>query len=875
MARVNLEPVPTSYNRNKLREFGETGVPQKAVAYTIGGGLSLAIAVPRLFGLTGETTESTIAYVLIGSIIVAVVGMISFKITASPRYDEEGLDRMLIKLKTLFDKKPVRIKEEQMATRVVDTEPRLYTARGIEILVYRVKADDPIVYLTKLQSLISYAVDGVRLRFYRVSEKTRIRRQLPVDIYTGQLYVSLEIVSSLGESEQIRSDMTLLMEGFGERLTKEQMQDFMRNIVAPTREIAPYELTDGIFPSPIRAMHAAAMLHFGDIEDRALVLSLARLPRGKIGPDLQRLYSVLSRRPGLVTTIIEGQPTKNPLGEQYRRNLEADDTGKDVKELRKERGTDANVRVSVHAVIHGTKKELASIRRDLEREYAMLAPDERPYFAPDGAYVEEILQTILPGAANHLPFRRRFDITELREAAYYAPWPVDAGDVKGAILEMRTIENFLFHLKIYFDAPLYVWGRAGSGKSMMLSAMLINFMDIALEQKKQVGTFVMESGGTQAFMRDRCDMTVTLDQDASGRWEPLSFRILDYFFSLEDKGIEAIKGWLQTVLAIELPQVLSEFVRILLVMKDAGENRLRDFYRRVDECRKELEPGEMKTALGKHLMILHNYCALPQSQYGHIFDPENVKDQSYVDVWSIYVSQTPAPKQESELTTSFYNLGLAVYSAFESRFVPTAGKVSAVLLAQFDELANLFKHKALTRRQIRDVNTQGRKEGKLIVMSSQELADLVDAEEDLVGTFGHFLAADAGPVDLIVRTRQSLSDERKVIVLNAIEDALAEVNSVRMRKQGFAWVYIGDVKRTNAIRVVMLDMTRTELWRAASDFPARRLRAQVQTRFGMTHDQASIMLSLYGPEKPPREDDDEITNEELEAIYDRIKAHRS
>ncbi|MCX6846956.1 MAG: hypothetical protein NTU84_10470, partial [Verrucomicrobia bacterium] len=534
--------MPTSYNRNKLGEFKETGISMRAITYTVGGGISLAIVIPRAIGISGETPEASIARAVIGFIIFAIVGAISFKITASPRYDMEGLDRMLIRLKERFNKKPVKIAEEKLTQRMVESEPRLYTALGVELIVFRVKAEEPTVFLTKLQSLISYAVDGVRIRLYRVSEKTKVRRQLPVEIYTGQLYVALEIVSSLGESEQIRSDMTLLMDGFGERLKQDEIETLMRNIVAPTREIAPYELTDGIFPSPIRAMHASAMLHLGDIEDRALTISLARLPK-EVGPDLQRLYSVLSRRPGLVMTTIEGQPTKNPLGEQYRRNIEADDAGVEVKSLRKDRGTDANVRVSVHAIIHGTKKELAGIRRDLEREYSLLTPSERPYFAADGAYVEEILQSILPGSTSRLPLRRRFDITELREAAFYAPWPVDAGDMKGAILEMRTIENFLFHLKIYFDAPLYVWGRAGSGKSMMLSSILLNFIDIAVEQKKRVGSFIMESGGTQAFMRDRSDLSVTLDQDPMGRWEPLSFRIMEYFFSLEDKGIDALKGW--------------------------------------------------------------------------------------------------------------------------------------------------------------------------------------------------------------------------------------------------------------------------------------------------------------------------------------------
>ncbi len=877
MAKVRLEPAATSYNRNALKEFKESGVPMRAIAYTFGGGLSLAIVIPRLIGISGDTVEASVARFVIGFIIVAMTGMISFRITASPRYDMEGLDRMLIKILERFGKKPVRLAEENFQQRILDNEPRLYTALGVEVIIFRVQAEDPLVFLTKLQSLISYAVDGVRIRHYRVSEKTSVRRKLPVAVYAGQLYISLEIVSSIGDSEQIRSDMIMLMEGFGERLTRDEIQVLTRNIVAPTRELAPYELSEGIFPSPIRAMHAAAMLHLGDIEDRALVLSMARLPRGKVGPDLQRLYSILSRRPGVVTTIVEGQPPKNPIGEQYRRNIEADDQGVDVKTLRKERGTDANVRISVHAIVHGTKKELASLRRDLEREYSMLAPDQRPFFAADGAYLEEILGTILPGASNRLPLRRRFDITELREAAFYAPWPVDAGDKKGAILEMRTIENFLFFLKLYFDAPLFVWGRAGSGKSMMLSAISLNFTDIALEQKKRVGRFNMESGGTQAFERDRSDLSVTLDQDAAGRWQPLSFRILEYFFSLEDKGIDALKGWLKTLLGIDLQEVLSEAIRILLQMRDAGELRLCDLYRRLDACRAGLEAGEIKTALSKHLMILHNYCALPQSQYGHIFDPDTVKPHNYRDVWSIYVSQTPAPKQESELTTAFYNLGLAVYHAFESRFVPTPGKEAAELLAVFDELANLFKHKALTRRQIRDVNTQGRKEGKKIVMSSQELSDLVGDDEDLIPTFGHFMAADAGPVGLIVKTRQGLSPERQGVILSTIEDALSEVNSIRMKKQGWAWVYIGDVKRTNAVRVVMLDVTKNELWRAASDFPARRLRSAVQQRFGMSHDQASLMLALHGPEVPPREDDDEISTTAIEAltIYEQIEAHKN
>ena len=139
MARVRLEPVPTSYNRNKLGEFKETGISMRAITYTIGGGTSLAIVLPRAIGISGETPEASMARAVIGFLIFVIVGMISFKVTASPRYDMEGLDRMLIKLKELFNKKPVKLTEEKLTQRMVESEPRLYT--GVDADSCKILAD--------------------------------------------------------------------------------------------------------------------------------------------------------------------------------------------------------------------------------------------------------------------------------------------------------------------------------------------------------------------------------------------------------------------------------------------------------------------------------------------------------------------------------------------------------------------------------------------------------------------------------------------------------------------------------------------------------------------------------------------------------------
>jgi hypothetical protein len=624
------------------------------------------------------------------------------------------------------------------------------------------------------------------------------------------------------------------------------------------------------YPAQLKFLRKEALIHVGGLGEGMLAISLAGMPE-YISDNFRLVLDTINA--GAATVCVNVRPTPKPgvLNRLFEKRMIEKMSKKGVPEVAS--GDRCELRMSIVAVIHGTKAELEKFENLLRREIAALGTGESEVqFATDNACLKEAILSFLPGHSSNLPMRRQFRIRNRRELIKYLPLPVKAGK-PGSIMQFRTLSNMLYNFELSPKDPLFIYAPMGRGKTFLISDFLLMF----LEKIKDPHYFLVTAGDGYHFLLDGlCDFPMVFSTDPkTGRYVPLWFHPLQAFFTLGEIAMEMASHWICDIIGVMNDEgkpdndYHSAILSILSRMRAEGKVRMSEFYQLFCSWIRSQWP-EDRIPLDHHARFtpqrLRDYCAVEGSQFGYLFDSDSAQPVDMMTVKRFYVTQEKAVSAKFRALQVYFNLARCLFD----RWVEIAVDKKS-LFAGVDELNHLLEIDAFTQQQLDTFNSQGRKQGFYTMVGTQRLKDIDGLSKDFVRSFMHFLFAGPADQEQIAKIFDVSSDEKKQKVFARFEDLNQKIRYVRRREDLYAWGY---VTREKDADIIVHDVSRRKLWLFASQMEARLLKQEAMQTFGRTLTETARLLALYGPSRPPKDRNEELTQKEKEYIYDRIIKHR-
>ena len=829
-----MEAIKTSLKANKNQEF--LRVPyytwkRTGGGFIVGGFLaSIVWSIPLLPGLI--------------MVVVPIVTFILAQKAITGNYEFEGWERFCGKIRALFSVPVVELENELRFEESTGSDLALYGKNGFEIECYEIIDSDVRSILADYRYLLRNLPDGDRCHFVRLSFPITTKRKCLAKAQKLSCYVIFEYqVSAITRGIFKKEVKKTLGSKRGRLLSKTET-------LAVMRALSHLQLKDHEFEKPMKFRDIAIdiekeLLNFGEVEGRAALFSLAVLPE-KVGPQLQKIFDLFNGSSGCLAVSFSALGAKSLLYEVFEhRRRESLKNQEDETGL----GAVVNLGMTMIALIHGKEEEITDLTEDLKREFSYLDEAERPYFKRESHFIKEAILTMTPGCSVMIP-RRMMNIARLEECLRYIPLPVSSGASK-PFLPLRTESNSLYNFGLYPSYPLYVWAGVGKGKSALLSLLLLTHM-----KKDGSASFAMEAGGTFAFLRDGLsDVNIILEQNVDGRWLALEDHPLRLFFAFGESGIEAATEWLMGLASVDdfTGDVKTAVRGTLRRAQNDNIYRLKDLFVLLDETLKSTQIDQRICT--STLTNIGNFAALNESQYGHIFDPEVTKKIDYTAARHFYVSQIEATKEAPTLLKAFFSYGIYVLKAVEKRF-SASGSAPAEMIVALDEINHLIKEHYISWNDLRDLNSQGRKQGKLICCASQSLADAIapgsDRAYEFVESFGHFLfASGVSDTNHIVKALRISDDAKAEVVKKEFQRMIDTIDTIRRRGKGYAWGYIDP---EGEFRIIIFDLEKAEQWAVTSHKEARILRQETIRSGNLSYSRACDLLALYGPGELPVND---------------------
>ena len=759
----------------------------------------------------------------------------------SGNYEFEGWEKLFGKIKSIFSGKIVDLEEEAGFSRNDRDESSVIRGDNLnEIECFEITEISAARILGEYRYLLKNLPEGFKTWFVRTSLDHQTDRKCLKKAKLFKCYVFLEYKEGSFGIRGFRAEARKILSPIGRLLSAQETHQAIKEMIQPGIEDFPFE--QGKLLREIGLDVSWEMAHFGEISKRAITLTLAELPQ-MVGEDFQKLFGVMNSYAGSISVSFTGQGNGNVLADFfYEKTLKSlGKTREDPGELSR-----ANLAMSIGAIIHGSEQELGEMMEDLKREYSFLDHKEQPKFKREGHFLKESILLMLPGQGPVMDFRKKH-IANMDEALFYIPLVRDSGG-RTSFLTVRTEFNSIYNLSLSYSHPLYIWAGVGKGKSALLSLFLLTHV-----KKEQSASFSLEAGGTFSFLRDGIsEVNVILEQDKQGRWLPLEDHPIRFFLSYGESGIEAASDWLWEIAEIidEGGEIRRIIHTTICQMRDESLFRLKDFCRVfADRLKSENVAGpDSKNAI-KNIAA---FASTKESLYGNIFDPEETKSIDYEKARHFYVSQTEATKEAPRLLAAFFSYGLHMLKAIEKRFA-AGGADPRDLLVTIDEINHLVKEQYIGWQDLRDLNSQGRKQGKLINCASQSLSDAIAADSkrpyEFIESFGHFLfASGVSDIDHLIRAIGLADSDREKAMRKDFQLLVDTIDTIRRREKGYAWGYIDQHKE---FKILLFDLEKHEEWAVTSHKAARMLRSEVIKVNECSYLEACRLLALFGPQKLP------------------------
>lgn len=760
---------------------------------------------------------------------------------------------------------------EELKLRESDSKGYLVTDTGTKVYGFEILADqmEPKDFESDMHKIIGDVEYPHRFQYYRDSVAMKIEG-VEASVNQIRTILLLEIDPLFKDGGNLPERISKTLAKSARTMSNGEIFEFLRMIHGkgvPKDSLIPHE--EG-FLSQIRLLRKEAVIHGGGLGEGMMAISLSKIPES-ISDDFRLLLDTINARAATVCVSVRPIQKMSALGKLFEKRM--------LEKLSKKGGVEVSaadrceVRMSLTAIVHGTKDELNTFETLLRREISGLEVGEGDLeFAVDSACMKECLLSLFPGHASDLPMRRQYRIRNKKELVKYMPLPVSSGKA-GSLMEFRTLMNMLYRFELSPKDPLFIYAPMGRGKTVLISDFLLTF----LEKIKDPHYFLLTAGDGYHFLLDGlCDFPMVFRTDRDGRYEPLWFQPLEAFFSLGEIALEAASHWVCDILGVinkddgkPDSDYNSGIMQILSKMRASGKVRMSDFYQEFCEWIALQWPID-RIPLDHHARFtpsrLKDFCGVEGSQFGYLFEPKEAKPVDMMTVRRFYVTQEKAVNSKSRALQVYFNLSRCLFDKWSDVAVDKKSTFVGI-----DELNHLLEVEAFTEQQLDTFGSQGRKQGFYTVVGTQRLKDIDGLSKDFIRAFQHFLFAGPADQEQVAKMFDVSSDEGKQRIFERFEDLNQKIRYVRRREELFAWGY---VTREKDAEIIVHDVSKRKLWTFASEMEARLLKQETMETFGRPLTETARLLALYGPSRPPRGPSEQLTAKEKEYVYDRIIKHR-
>ena len=799
---------------------------------------------------------------LVFIIATPIVSFIAAQKVIGGKWEFEGWERLYGRIKSFFSAKAVDL--EKRAGMMIKEEKKgpilrgdnLNEIEGYEITEYK----DMDLLLLKCKDLITNLPEGNRIYFVRLSLPIETERLSLKKAKIFKNYIFVEYGESILAKTRLQDEIRRTLDKAADPMDAKKSAEIIKKMIQPN--VVTFAFEEQKFLREINIDIKNELASFGEISQRAMALTMAEMPE-MISSEFQKIYGVINSCCGAISVAFASTGGVNVIGEAlYERTL------KHFGQKREDpgRANRINLTMTVAAVVHGSEAELSDLLYDIEREYSFLEQNQRPKFKRESHFLKEAILLMIPGQGPVMDFRSK-KVVNSAEALLYIPLPKDAGK-EANFLKLRTECNSIYNFSLQYDKPLYIWGGVGEGKSALMSLFILTHI-----KKGNTASFALEAGGTFSFLREGlADVSIILEQDGDSKWLPLEDHPLRALLFYGDSGIGAATEWIMGLAEVhdEQKEIRRNISKSLKEMQESGICRLKDF------CKIFAERLEKDNITSKESLIaiknIANFAATDDSMYGYIFDPEKTKNIDYSKARHFYISQLEVSQEAQNLLAAFFNYGMQLLKALEKRFA-TKGVVPCDLLVSIDELNHLIKNDFISWDEVRDLNSQGRKQGKIINCASQSLSDVVSGGKrdpyEFLQAFPHYLfSSGVANVDHLIRALRVTEADLEQKIRQEFQLTVDAIAIIRRRGKGYAWGY---VDKERGFRILLIDLEKEEQWAITSHKTARLLLAETIAVNQCSYWRACKLLALYGPGDLPVANG--IPEQQKELMFHEMRKH--
>lgn len=677
-------------------------------------------------------------------------------------------------------------------------------------------------------------------------------------IMKGDYYIFIRLSRNL-ESEGKKEEILKLINGNFIRMTHKEMAEATEKIFFPFN-IPSFDVVPK-FKSGFSFEKGFIKGTWVGIE--SAVITLVQLPI-EVDEDFQRIYSCLSDITSTISITIQAVKSDGSVSKYLKEKIKIKvGTTTENQDAQKTQENDISCFMQLSILIHGKYDQIAQKISEIEALCVSLGQNKRPMFGQDIAFPADAFKSFLPASEPRIPFRKQI-ITQINEIICYIPRPKFSKKMKDTKiipdLNLRTMDNRIFQLKLDPQFPIIYVSPPGSGKSLNLSISILS--QIRKKMNGGVGGCYIEIGMSFKFLCQKglADAWLTLVKEEE--FQPLEDHPFSALFAFESYGVGLATEWICELCGIDFDAesaVAAEVREIILNCYNENIYSLQTFFEIFENKFSNRCEADKKWL--DRIQNLRNF--VDPNVYGKVFVPKEPKNFDWKNARFIYFSTSSTRvTQPKKLYGAYFSLAITLCDLLSEKHT-SKRKVPLEIQFIVDEVH--AARECIPQKKIRLLNSQSRKDGMRVEFATQELTDFVIDDEDNEKKFGIItttrrLFFKENPGELIsymFRTKEESKEIMKKI------NYIAKRNIELLSEGKYAWGYIDENK---VVHQVLLDVDKVDLWAITTHAGSIAIR-QACLRTGLyDYWETCELLAKYGPVNlpqyiPPENEIQKIVNE--------------
>lgn len=659
-------------------------------------------------------------------------------------------------------------------------------------------------------------------------------------IMKGEYFIFLRFTNKI--STDNRKEIMKLINGIFIRLNHEEMAAITEKIFFPFNIPSGYNSPN--FKSAFSYERGVIKGTWVGVE--TAVITLTQLPEF-IDDSFQKIYTCFSDVSSTIALTVFSTKLDTSISKFVKEKIKIK-SGKvsENEDLQKTQENETSCLLQLSILIHGKEELISQKISELESICVSFGQEMRPIFGQDIAFPSDALKSFLPASLPRIPFRKH-KVKTISEILFLLPKPKFSKKLKGNTdLNLRTIDNRLFQIKLSPEYPVIYVSPPGSGKSLYLSVAIL--AHIRKKNLGGVGGCYIEIGMSFKFLCQEglADAYLTITKE--DKFLPLEDHPLKAFFAFDSFGITAATEWICELCGIngDIESAVAAQIRdIVIHCYELNIYSLMDFYLLFFEKFSPKIHDDSKWL--DRIQNLKNF--VDPNVYGEVFVPKDPKGFEWKKAKFIYFTTSSTKvTQPKKLYGAFFSLAIALCDLLSEKH-NSKQKEPLEMQLIVDEVHAAREN--ISQKKIRLLNSQSRKDGLRGEFATQELTDFVIDDEDqekkyAVITTTRRLFFKENPGELIAymfRTKEETNELMRKI------ERISKSNLELLNEGKYAWGYIDEHKN---IHQILLDVEQVDLWATTTHAGSIAIR-QACLRTGLyDYWETCELLAKYGPKILPK-----------------------